>query len=165
MDTSTVAPAWRATGNPSATRSDPLDVGAVPPLFGPAELWRILSSPATEGFTIGSIPEIPEEPEDGRRARGTVLRGPLGTSFLARTRLPGRDQACDPFASASDPNARQIISENPDFYDRTLPPSAIQVIFVNVNMLNRKAPDQLGQHDRFIGGLDMAALAELTMRQ
>jgi hypothetical protein len=46
-----------------------------------------------------------------------------------------------------------------------LPPSATQVIFVNVNMLNRNVPDQLGQHDRFTGGLDMAALAELTMRQ
>jgi hypothetical protein len=84
-------------------------------------------------------------------------------AYLARTRLPGRDQLCDPLASATDPDASQIIRENPEFYDRTLPPSAIQVIFVNVNMLNRKAPDQRGQHDRFTSGLDMAALAGLTM--
>jgi hypothetical protein len=86
-------------------------------------------------------------------------------AYLARGRIPGHDALCDPFSSSADPDARRIIAENPDFYDKSLPASAIQVVFVNLNMLNRKAPDQLGQHDRIADGLDMAALAELTMRR
>ena len=86
-------------------------------------------------------------------------------AYLATTRLAGHDALCDPFSTATDPNARRIVAENPDFYDRRLPPSASQVILLNLSMFNRNAPDQRGQYDRVADGMDIAALAELTVRR
>jgi hypothetical protein len=87
-----------------------------------------------------------------------------GPTYLATTRVPGRDAACDPFSSASDKNARRIIIENPDFYDRTRPPSDIQVVFVNLAGFNTMRPDQRAQLDRVQNALDFAALAALTAK-
>ena len=86
-----------------------------------------------------------------------------GPTYFAMTRVPGRDQACDPFSSASDKNARRIIIENPDFYDTKRPPAAIQVVFVHFAGFNR-APDQVAQVQRIVDRLDWAALAALTAK-
>ncbi len=83
-------------------------------------------------------------------------------AYLATTRVPGHDLLCDPFSSSSDPNAQRIIAENPDFYDRSLPVTAIQVVLVNLSMLNTNLADQRGQMERIRDGLDFGALAALT---
>jgi hypothetical protein len=85
-----------------------------------------------------------------------------GPTYFATTRVPGRDQACDPFSSASDKNARRIIIENPDFYDTKRPSSAIQVVFVSFGNFNTRVPDQKAQVERIVNRLDWAALAALT---
>jgi hypothetical protein len=85
-------------------------------------------------------------------------------AYLATTRVPGHDLLCDPFSSANDPNAQRIIAENPEFYDRSLPPTAIQVVLVNLSMLNTNLADQRGQMERIRDGLDVGALAALTGR-
>jgi hypothetical protein len=87
-----------------------------------------------------------------------------GPTYLATTRVPGRDAACDPFSSASDKSARRIIIENPDFYDRTRPPSDIHVVFVNLASFNTMRPDQRAQLERVQNALDFAALAALTAK-
>ena len=86
-------------------------------------------------------------------------------AYLATTRVVGHDAACDPFSTAADPKARRIVAENPDFYDRTLPRSAIQVVLMNLSMFNRNAPDQRAQYNRVAEGMDVPALAELTTRR
>jgi hypothetical protein len=84
-------------------------------------------------------------------------------AYVATTRVAGRDAFCDPFSTSADPNARRIVAENPDFYDRRLPRTAIQVILMNLSMFNRNAADQRGQHNRIADGMDVPALAQLTM--
>jgi hypothetical protein len=86
-------------------------------------------------------------------------------AYLATTRVAGHDAFCDPFSSRTDPKARRIVAENPDFYDRRLPASAIQVVIMNLSMFNRNAADQRAQHDRIAEGMDVAALADLTVRR
>lgn len=85
-------------------------------------------------------------------------------TYFATTRVPGRDAACDPFSSASDPKARRIIAENPDFYDRLLPSTAIQVVFVNLSSFNTNIPDRREQVERIKNALDFTALADLTRK-
>lgn len=87
-----------------------------------------------------------------------------GPTYFATTRVPGRDAGCDPFSSASDKNARRIIIENPDFYDRTRPPSDVQVVFVNLGDFNTMQPDQRAQRERVENALDFAAFAALTAK-
>lgn len=87
-----------------------------------------------------------------------------GPTYVSMAPVPGRDPACDQFSSATDRNARRIIAENPDFYDRTLPPTAIQVVFVNLSAFSLMRPEIRAQVDRIKNQLDVAALAALTAR-
>ena len=87
-----------------------------------------------------------------------------GPAYLTMGRVPGRDPICDPFSSASDRQARRIIAENPNFYDKSLPPSAIQVVFVNFGSFNTNVPDRREQLERVKNQLDFTALAALTAR-
>jgi hypothetical protein len=87
-----------------------------------------------------------------------------GPTYYATTRVPGRDQACDPFSSASDKNAKRIIIENPDFYDTKRALSDIQVVFVDFSGFNTRVPDQKAQAERIVNRLDWAALAALTAK-
>ena len=87
-----------------------------------------------------------------------------GPTYMSTRPAPGRDPACDPFASASDKNARRIVVENPDFYDTKRPPSAIQVVFVIFEGFNATRPDQRSQVDRIAKQLDWAAFAALTAK-
>jgi len=59
------------------------------------------------------------------------------------TPLP-RGAECSPLADASVPQARRLVRENPDFYDKTVSPADIQVVVLNFGAI--QYPPRLWQH-------------------
>jgi len=61
------------------------------------------------------------------------------------------------------PDARRLVTENPDYYDKNLPPSAIQLILVDFRLF--EGPGKISWHhaayERVRNGLDYSALAAM----
>ena len=63
------------------------------------------------------------------------------------------------------PDATRIVTENPDYYDPALPPSAIQLILVDFSYFEGsvrvKPPWRQAAYERIRDGLDYSALAAM----
>ncbi len=76
---------------------------------------------------------------------------------------PSPEPGCSHVVDADFPDATRIITENPDYYDPALPPSAIQLILVDFSNFEgsvRVAPPwRHAAYERIRDGLDYSALA------
>ena len=81
--------------------------------------------------------------------------------FDSKQSSPGRDCSC--IVDADFPDARRLVTENPDYYDKNLPPSAIQLILVDFRL--SELPSGIRWHraayERVRDGLDYSALAAM----
>jgi hypothetical protein len=78
---------------------------------------------------------------------------------------PPRPPACSPLTEPTTPEARRVVRENPAFYDKTLPPSDIQLIVLSFQAI--QYPPRMWQHavvEKLRTGLDYGALAALISR-
>jgi hypothetical protein len=78
---------------------------------------------------------------------------------------PPRPPACSPLTEPTTPQARRVVRENPAFYNKTLPPSDIQLIVLSFQAI--QYPPRMWQHavvEKLRTGLDYGALAALISR-
>jgi len=79
---------------------------------------------------------------------------------------PERD--CSYIVDADFPDARRLVTENPDYYDQTLSPSAIQVILVDFSNFEGSVrvypPWRHAAYERIRDGLDYSALAAMLQK-
>lgn len=84
-------------------------------------------------------------------------------AYVSR-QLPPRRGQCSPLVPESAPGAQRLVRENPEFYDRKLPPSALQVIILDFEMLRDGGgayPWQKAVVERLRQQMDYPALAAL----
>lgn len=81
--------------------------------------------------------------------------------FDSKQSSPGRDCSC--IVDAHFPDARRLVTENPDYYDKDLPPSAIQLILVDFRIFEGtdRLPWHRAAYERIRDGLDYFALAAM----
>ena len=73
-----------------------------------------------------------------------------------------RPPECSPLVDPNTPQARRLVTENPAFYDKNLPPSAIQVIVMSFRSI--QYPPRMWQHaviEKLRKGMDYGALANM----
>jgi len=72
---------------------------------------------------------------------------------------------CSYIVDANFPDARRVVTENPDYYDQALPPSAIQVVLVDFSNFEGSVrvypPWRHAVYERIRDGLDYSALAAM----
>jgi len=72
---------------------------------------------------------------------------------------------CSCITDADSPDAIRIVTENPDYYDKALPPNAIQLILVDFSNFEGSVPVyppwRHAVYERFRNGLDYSALAAM----
>jgi hypothetical protein len=75
------------------------------------------------------------------------------------------DSGCSCIVDADFPDARRLVTENPDYYDQALPPSAIQLILVDFSNFEGSVrvypPWRHAAYERIRDGLDYSALAAM----
>ena len=81
--------------------------------------------------------------------------------FDSKQSSPGRDCSC--IVDADFPDARRLVTENPDYYDKDLPPSAIQLILVDFRLseLTSGRRWHRAAYERVRDSLDYSALAAM----
>ena len=76
---------------------------------------------------------------------------------------PSPEPGCSHVVDADFPGATRIVTENPEYYDPALPPSAIQLILVDFSNFERSVrvapPWRHAAYERIRDGLDYSALA------
>ena len=77
---------------------------------------------------------------------------------------PSPPPGCSQVVDADFPDATRIVTENPDYYDPALPPSAIQLILVDFSYFEGTVgvgPWRYAAYERIRDGLDYSALAAM----
>ena len=84
---------------------------------------------------------------------------------VSNRKQPSPDSGCSCIVDADFPDARRLVTENPDYYDQTLPPSAIQLILVDFSNFEGSVrvypPWRHAAYERIRDGLDYSALARM----
>jgi hypothetical protein len=82
------------------------------------------------------------------------------------SKQPSPEPDCSCIVDADFPDARRLVTENPDYYDKNFPPTAIQLILVDFRLFEGLSEHSwcYAAYERVRDGLDYSALAAMLQK-